>query len=113
MVGGWWLAVRRSPLTSIQHSQELYHSERGDRIDRRPRSSPYRKRRHLQHEFPAIPRGRRRCERLEVAVVEQRYAKADEREVVHGVGHFGRRRVHSLRVIAAEDGDVALLQPGD
>ena len=80
-----------------------------DGIDRRTGAAHHRNGRHRQQEIPSLTRGRRLAERFEIAVVEQVDAQVEQREVVRG-GRDGRRR-HVLRVIAAHDCDVPLLQP--
>jgi hypothetical protein len=66
-------------------------------------------RRH-QQEIPALAFRRRIRERFQVAIVEQMHAEIQKRKVVNGAAEI--RWGNVLRMVAAEDGDVALLEPG-
>src|SRR5262249_23130147 len=64
-----------------------------------------------QQELPSVPSRRRIPERLQIAVVEEVYAEVHKREVVNGATQVRWRNV--LRMITTENGNVALLEPGD
>src|SRR5712671_6612607 len=98
-------------LTSPRKRGEVRPSKRRDGIRGRTRAAANRERRRCQQEIPALPVGRRICQRLEIAVVEEMYAEIQEREIMNGAAQVRWRDV--LRMIAAQDGDVALLEPGD
>src|SRR5438067_13096704 len=99
---------------SLYPSYAAFHRsalERRDRICRRTGAAANWQRRGGQQEIPASARRRRVPERLQVAVIEQMHAEIQEREVMNGAAQVRRRDV--LRMVAAEDGDVALLEPRD
>src|SRR2546425_2641042 len=64
-----------------------------DRVERRAGSPRHRQRRHEQHEFPALARGRSIRDGVEVPVVERVDAEGDETEIVNRErGKPGQRR---------------------
>ena len=64
-----------------------------------------------QQELPSVPGRCRISERLQIAVIEEMHAEIHKREIMNGAAQLRWRNI--LRMIAAEDGDVALLEPGD
>src|SRR5262245_24182296 len=68
-------------------------------------------RRRRQQELRSVPGCCRIPERLEIAVIEKVHAQVHEREIMNGAAQL--RWGNVLRMIAAEDGDVALFEPGN
>ena len=86
-------------------------SKRRDGIRRRTSAAANRERRRRQQEIPALAVRRRVCQRLEIAVIEEMHAEIKQCKIMNGSAQ--RRWGDVLRMIAAKDGDVALLEPGD
>src|SRR5215831_14910797 len=85
--------------------------KRRDGIRRRASAAANWERGRRQQEIPAPPVRRRICERLKIAVIEEMNAEVKECEIVNSTAKV--RGGDVLRMIAAEDGDVALLEPRD
>src|SRR5262249_20797906 len=107
------VAPTRSEMSEdIANDQSLDGLSKGrDGVHRRAGSAANRERSCCQQEIPALPVRRRVRQRLEITVVEEVHAQIQQREIMHSSAEPRRRDV--LRMIAAENRNVALLEPGD